>query len=161
MEGKEKGRERNINVWLLLAHPPLGTWPTTQVCVLTGNQTSDPLVCRPALNPLSHTSQGSHRFFSSLLSLHTQKYSLKCLVVFEASPEIFGKELKLNPIQCISLWKIIIKKPQLLSSFIMVPCANGKRSLFSPVTSLSKVLEAFHLMFPSPKNDIPGVTLEH
>ena len=26
-EGKEKERERNINVWLPLAHPPLGTWP--------------------------------------------------------------------------------------------------------------------------------------
>ena len=29
----------------------------TQSCALTGNQTSDPLVCRLVLNPLSHTSQ--------------------------------------------------------------------------------------------------------
>ena len=36
-EGREKERERNINVWLPLAHPQLGTWPTTQVCALTGN----------------------------------------------------------------------------------------------------------------------------
>ena len=56
---KEKERERNINVWLPLVHAPLGTWPTTQACALTTNQTRDPLVCRPALNPLSHTSQGS------------------------------------------------------------------------------------------------------
>ena len=28
-EGREKVRERNINVWLLLACPQLGTWPTT------------------------------------------------------------------------------------------------------------------------------------
>ena len=28
-EGREKKRERNINVWLPLVHPPLGTWPTT------------------------------------------------------------------------------------------------------------------------------------
>ena len=56
-EGREKEREGNINVWLPLAHPLLGTWPTTQACALTGNQTSDLLVCRPALNPLSHTSQ--------------------------------------------------------------------------------------------------------
>ena len=55
---KEGERERNIDVWLPLTHPLLGTWPTTQACALTGNQTSDPLVCRPALNPLSHTSQG-------------------------------------------------------------------------------------------------------
>ena len=51
--------ERNINVWLLLTHL-LGTWPTTQACALTGNPTSDPLICRPALNPLSHTSQGQY-----------------------------------------------------------------------------------------------------
>ena len=38
--------------------PPPGTWPATQACALTGNWTSDPLVRRPALSPLSHTSQG-------------------------------------------------------------------------------------------------------
>ena len=51
-------RERNINVQLPLMCPLLGTWPATQACALTGNQTSDRLVCRPVLNPLSHTSQG-------------------------------------------------------------------------------------------------------
>ena len=44
---------------LPLAHPNLGTWPTTQTCALPGNQTSDPSFHRPALNPLGHTSQGS------------------------------------------------------------------------------------------------------
>ena len=38
---------------------PLETWPVTQACALTENRTSDPLVCRPALHPLSHSSQGS------------------------------------------------------------------------------------------------------
>ena len=56
-KGRAKETERNINVWLPLERPPLGTWPTTQACALTGNQTSDPLVCRAVLNPLSHTSQ--------------------------------------------------------------------------------------------------------
>ena len=42
-EGREKERKRNINVWLPLAWPALGTWPTNQACALTGNQTSDPL----------------------------------------------------------------------------------------------------------------------
>ena len=37
-EGREKERERNINVWLPLMHPQLGTWPTTQACSLTGNR---------------------------------------------------------------------------------------------------------------------------
>ena len=43
-ERREKERERNIKVWLSLTWPPLGTWPKTQVCVLPGNWTSDPLV---------------------------------------------------------------------------------------------------------------------
>ena len=54
----EKERERNINMWLVLEYPLLGIWPATQECALTGNQTGDPLVCRLALSPLSHTSQG-------------------------------------------------------------------------------------------------------
>ena len=58
-EGREKERERNINVWLPLLHPLLGTWSATQACALTGNQTSDLLVCRLALSPLNHTSQSS------------------------------------------------------------------------------------------------------
>ena len=36
-EGREKERKRNINVWLPLTRPLLGTWPTTQACALTGN----------------------------------------------------------------------------------------------------------------------------
>ena len=46
-EGKEKVRERNINVWLPLVHTLLGTWPSTQACALTENQTGHPLVCSP------------------------------------------------------------------------------------------------------------------
>ena len=45
-------------MWLPLSHSLVGTWPATRACVLTGNQTHDPLVCRPVLNPLSHTSKG-------------------------------------------------------------------------------------------------------
>ena len=44
---------------LPLTHPQLGTWPATQACALTGNQSGDLLVPRLAHNPLSHTSQGS------------------------------------------------------------------------------------------------------
>ena len=56
-------RERNINEWLPLEHPLLGTWPITQACALPGNRTSDPLVPMQALNPLNHTSQGNHPHF--------------------------------------------------------------------------------------------------
>ena len=58
-EGREKERERNISVWLPLTRSKLGTGYATQAHVLTGNRTSNPLVCRPALKPLSHSSQGS------------------------------------------------------------------------------------------------------
>ena len=57
-EGKEKERERNVNVWLPLVCPLLGAWPATQACALTGNQTGYTLVLRPVLHSLSHTSQG-------------------------------------------------------------------------------------------------------
>ena len=56
-EGREGGRERNINVWLPLMQPLPGTWPATQACALTGNRSGDPLVHRSALSPVSHTSQ--------------------------------------------------------------------------------------------------------
>ena len=45
---REGERERNIKVGLPLEFPLLGTWPTTQACALTGNQTNNPLVCRLA-----------------------------------------------------------------------------------------------------------------
>ena len=65
-KGREKEREKNISVWLPLVDPQLGTWPSTQACALTGNQTVNPLVHRPALNPLSHTCQGPYLFLSLL-----------------------------------------------------------------------------------------------
>ena len=54
-EGREKVRERNSNVLLLLARPLLGSWPATQACALTGYQTGGPLVRSLVLSPLSHT----------------------------------------------------------------------------------------------------------
>ena len=55
-EGREKERQRNISVWLPLAHLLLGTWPATQAYALTGNWTGDPS------NPLSYTSQSRKTF---------------------------------------------------------------------------------------------------
>ena len=57
-KGRRKEMQRNINVWLPLAHPLLGTWPATQAGALTGNRTRDPLLHSAMLNPLSHTSKG-------------------------------------------------------------------------------------------------------
>ena len=56
-EGREKKRERKHQcVVASLTPPQLGILPTTQASHLTGNLTGDPLVYRPALNPLNHTS---------------------------------------------------------------------------------------------------------
>ena len=64
---RKRGRETSVRDRpidsLPLARPQLGTWPTAQACTLTGNQPSNPLVCRPLLNPLSHPSQGDTLFF--------------------------------------------------------------------------------------------------
>ena len=72
---REKGGERNINVWLPLTCPQLGTQPATQACALTGNWTGNPSVCSPALNPLSHTSQGQIAFLFFCF-LHFRDWSL-------------------------------------------------------------------------------------
>ena len=58
-EGREKGRESNISVWLPLGSPLLGTWPTTQAHAPTGSCTRNHLGLRLALDPLSHTSWGN------------------------------------------------------------------------------------------------------
>ena len=57
-EGKT-GRKRGRKTLLPLA------WHATQPCVPMGNRTTDLLVHRPALNPLSQTSQGRISCFMS------------------------------------------------------------------------------------------------
>ena len=74
VEGKEKEREKNINVSLPLARPRLGTWPTTQAYALTGNRTGYPLPCSPVLNSLSHTSQGKSVELKSFHALSGNPY---------------------------------------------------------------------------------------
>ena len=62
LEREGKRGEKHQCVFASCVPRPLGTWPATQACALTGNQTRDPLVRRTALNPLSHTNQGSSCF---------------------------------------------------------------------------------------------------
>ena len=57
-------------MWLPLECPPMGTWPETQACALTGNQTSDPVVHRLVFSPLSHTSQSHLKFFEAFKISH-------------------------------------------------------------------------------------------
>ena len=66
-------------MWLPLTRPLLGTWPATRAHALTGNQTRDPLIHGPVLNPLSHTSQDSNIFtFKLKLMLSFDFDSFKC-----------------------------------------------------------------------------------
>ena len=55
---REEGREKEIERETLMCER-YTDWPATQAGALTGNRTGDLLVCRLALNPLSHTSQGT------------------------------------------------------------------------------------------------------
>ena len=79
-----EGRERNINVWLPLVRPLLETWPATQACALTWGRTGNPLLRRPVLNPLSHTSQGSFCFSDRVFYT---TLSSKSLIQFFASSD--------------------------------------------------------------------------
>ena len=54
----EKRREGTLMCGYLLCTPYRGPGPQPQARALTGNRTGDPLVCRPVLKPLSHSSQG-------------------------------------------------------------------------------------------------------
>ena len=65
--------EKNINVWLPLPCPLLGTWPATQACALIGNRISGHLLRSLVLNPLS---QGKI-FKSDLLYVARLPYSCK------------------------------------------------------------------------------------
>ena len=69
--GRKGERDRNISVWL-----PPGTWPTTQARGLTVNGTGGPLVLRPVLSPLSHTSWGFSLFLHVASSQCTVSFHL-------------------------------------------------------------------------------------
>ena len=57
-------REREREGEKQLTHTQLGTWPTIRACTLAGNRPGNLLVHRSALNPLSHTNQGSRIYLS-------------------------------------------------------------------------------------------------
>ena len=67
---------------LPLACPLLGTWPATQECSLTGNRTNNPLVFRPVLNPLSHTSQRLSRKYLNSMYQSARAVKTKCHTLY-------------------------------------------------------------------------------
>ena len=78
---EERGRETSLCERYMdrlpLTHPLLGTWPATRACALTGNRTGNSSVHRPALNPLSHTSQGNVSVFHKSQNLELAQHPPK------------------------------------------------------------------------------------
>ena len=91
--GREGGREGEKHQCVVASPtPPIGDLTLNPGMCLTGNGTSDLLVCRLALNPLSHTSQGCTIFW------------LKSVQWYEG-----GRELRGSP--TAGLW--LLQKDQL------------------------------------------------
>ena len=92
-DGRERGKHQRV---VVSPSFPIGDWPETLACALTGNPTGDPLVHRPALNPLSHTIQGCFVFcfvlflmlFSGFFGLYSEGKNFSDLVLIFASPNL-------------------------------------------------------------------------
>ena len=63
--GRETEGEKHL--WLPLVDPQVGTWPTAQTYTVTRSQTSNLMICKLTLSPLSHTSQSNSILFLLLL----------------------------------------------------------------------------------------------
>ena len=145
-KGGEKERERNINLWLPLMCPLLGTWPTTQACALTGNQTSHPLVHRLVLNPLSHTSQGLIPTFNPATGMGTSSAqmqpALNHLYLYLLLPWSF-------PVA--KVWRTCRTHPAL--AYMLARSAGKLMSVELPLTNEGRALVAkcfpFHLLVNS------------
>ena len=67
--GKEGERGEKHQCVVASHAPPTGDLACNPGIRLTGNQTGNPLVRRPGINPLSHTSQGGMQFFRACLKM--------------------------------------------------------------------------------------------
>ena len=155
-EGRKKQRERNIHVWgkyqLVASHTPrLRIGPATQACVLTGSRTSNLLVQRPALNPLSHTSQGPWKWilvhvfvrFNILIKSQIRKNPKShYLLGNEVTNEVHGVEEV--PAPCRDMKNERFFSSCRSQSLVGKACVFAVRILTLPLTSfvtLSKVCE--------------------
>ena len=97
-DGPAKERERNINVWLTLRWPPLGTWPATQAHALTGNRTSDPLIQSP------HSIHWATPARGTFLMRLEENFNCTCCSRDSSTGPHFYTKLKLpKETRCISL----------------------------------------------------------
>ena len=126
-EGREKEREKHPCV-VASCTPLLGTWPATQTGALTGNWTGYPLVHRPALDPLSHTSKGSKAVFISFLKANLASHSYG-----------FGKERSISiifKVNCdCSSWTVCQRSPS--GSSLKVSCSEESEIISANFCTLS------------------------
>ena len=90
---------------------PLGTWPKTQASALTGNETNDPLVCRPVLNPLSHTNQVAILIFNP----GKQSRTISCIWL-----SYFFSFLYFRISHYLHPTTTLIPSPSLITKFLMI-----------------------------------------
>ena len=77
-EGEREGEKHQC---VATSHAPsTGDLAYNPACAVTGNQTRDPLVRRPALNSLSHTSQGLFHFLNYIV------YDITVVLFFPLCP---------------------------------------------------------------------------
>ena len=88
----------------MFPHPLLGTWPTTQACAPTGNQTSDSLVCRLSLYPLEPHQLG----LEFILIIHLSLY-----IFGEMSGHVFAHFL----LECF--WFVLLLSLQSFDEFLL------------------------------------------
>ena len=69
--GRQKVRETSVcerhTDWFPLTCVPTRDWPATHACAVTGNRTSDHLLCGTMLNQLSYASKGQNKLSNSHL----------------------------------------------------------------------------------------------
>ena len=97
--GREGERDRNINVWLSLLLPPLGTWPATQACALDWKLNRRPFGSQAGTQSTEPHQPG---LFSCALNIRSAWSREACLI------RVGGRML--SPCLCIR-WAFPRRKP--------------------------------------------------
>ena len=100
--GREGESERNINVWLPLARPPLGLACNPGMCP-DWESNQRPFGPQPMLNPLSYTSQGISILFHQLQFDGIIHYKLCISKILQIMAILFRKRKLLSLLRIRSL----------------------------------------------------------
>ena len=121
-------RKRNINVWLPLAYSLLGTWPATQACALTGDQTGDPWVCSLCSNCWATPARArfwclnlvGNFLWTILLSKNKNSLLLSiCMSLFIALAKAFITMVSRSRTDILALFPILERKYSIFYHYIL------------------------------------------